>query len=276
MEQELNDELLLDATSELDEESIIELNDEDFFDLEEPDEDEFEEDNFEDDNLDDDEADEVDPEAEARREEERQIAEIPDLPVPGSMTKDELIAEAYRMRKLVVAQDAREKGMIIELDYLRNELKCARRQIVEMKYHLEEVQQEYGREREVASNCAGILRDFLFKWLTPNNRKYVKRVFRFYDDYDQTRVIYAVLKYLLFGEKTGFHREVLKWHFKLICDKIDEDAIVLPSHSLMVKIMQKYGLFEELKNISIEKLKDYGNSESNGSEEEQTPGEGGC
>ena len=249
MEEKKIDELLQDL--------------EDYVDLEEP-----EEDNFEEDNLDDDESDEVDPEAEARREEERQIAEIPDLPVPGSMTKDELIAEAYRMRKLVVAQDAREKGMIIELDYLRNELKGARRQIVEMKYHLEEVQQEYGREREVASNCAGILRDFLFKWLTPNNQKYVKRVFRFYDDYDQTRVIYAVLKYLLFGEKTGFHREVLKWHFKLICDKIDEDAIVLPSHSLMVKIMQKYGLIKAIEN--------YGNSESNGSEEEQAPGEGGC
>lgn len=272
MEQELNDELLLDVTSELDEESIIELDDEDFLDLEEPDEDESEEDN-----LDDDEADEVDPEAEARREEERQIAEIPDLPIPGTMKKDELIQEAYRMRKLVVAQDAREKGMIIELDYLRNELKSARRQIVEMKYHLEEVQQEYGREREVASNCAGILRDFLFKWLTPDNQKYVKRVFRFYDDYDQTRVIYAVLKYLLFGEKTGFHREVLKWHFKLICDKIDEDAIVLPSHSLMVNLMKKYGLFEKIDNKELTKkdLND-GNSESDSSEEKQASGEGGC
>ena len=264
MEEKKIDELLLDdATSELEEESIIELDDEDFVDLEDPVEDDFEEDNLGDVDF-----EEVDPEAEARREEERAIAEIPDLPIPGSMSKEDLITEAYRMRKIVVAQDAREKGMIIELDYLRNELKGARRQIVEMKYHLEEVQQEYGREREVASNCAGILRDFLFKWLTPDNQKYVKRVFRFYDDYDQARVIYAVLKYLLFGEKTGFHREVQKWHFKLICDKIDEDAIVLPSHTLMVKIMQKYGLIKAIEN--------YGNSESNGSEEEQTSGEGGC
>ena len=271
MEEELNDEQLLDATSELEEVSIIELDDEDFLDLEEPDEDDFEEDNYDDDDL-----GEVDPEAEAQKEIERQIAEIPDLPIPGSMTKDELIAEAYRMRKIAVAQDAKEKGMIIELDYLRNELKGARRQIVEMKYHLEDVQEEYDREREVASNCAGILRDFLFKWLTPDNQKYVKRIFRFYDDYDQTREMYAVLKYLLFGEKTSFHREVQRWHFKLICDKIDEDAIVLPSHSLMVKIMKKYGLFEELKNVETEKLKNDGNSESNSGEKEQTTGESGC
>ena len=137
-----------------------------------------------------------------------------------------------------------------------------------MKYHLEDMQQEYDRERQVASNCAGILRDFLFKWLTPDNQEFVKRIFRFYDDYDKARVMYAVLKYLLFGEKSSFRKEVQKWHFKLICDKIDEDAIVLPSHTLMVNIMKKYGLLKAIEN--------YGNSESESSEEEQAPGEGDC
>lgn len=244
MEEEKIDELLHDATEEL----------EDLEDLE-------------DDDLDDD-LEEVDLEAEARREEERAIAEIPDLPIPASMSKEDLVEEAYRMRKIVVAQDAREKGMIIELDYLRNELKGARRQIVKMKYHLEELQEEYDRERLVASNCAGILREFLFKWLTPDNQLFVKRVFRFYDDYDQIRVMYAVLKYLLFGQLTSFHREVQKWHFKLICDKIDEDAIVLPSHTLMVKLMKKYGLIKAIEN--------YGISESDSSEKEQASGEGDC
>ena len=192
------------------------------------------------------------------------------------LSKSEFIEEVHRLRRMGIAKDEKEKGLIIEVDYLRNELKGARRQIVEMKYHLEEVQQEYDRERLVASNCAGIMREFLFKWLTPENQEYVKRIFRFYDDYDQTRVIYAVLKYLLFGEKTNFHREVQKWHFKLICEKLDEDAIHLPSHSLMVKLMEKYGLFEGLKNLRIEELKNDGNSESNSSEEEQAPGEGDC
>ena len=214
------------------------------------------------------------------------------LTIPESMKKEELIAEVYRLRRMGIAKDEKEKGLIIEVDYLRNELKDARRQIVEMKYQLEDVQEEYGREREVASNCAGILREFLFKWLSPDNQMFVKRVFKFYDDYDQTRVIYAVLKYLLFGEMSNFHKEVQRWHFNIICDKIDEDTIHLPSHSLMVKLMKKYGLFEELKNlrneelksveneelnnVETEKLKNDGNSESDSSEEEQTPGEGGC
>ena len=170
------------------------------------------------------------------------------LTIPESMKKEELVDEVYRLRRMGIAKDEKEKGLIIEVDYLRNELKESRRQIVEMKYHLEDVQQEYGRERDVASNCVGILKGFLFKWLTPDNQDLVKRMLRFYDDYDKARLIYAILKFLLFGEKSSFRKEVQKWHFNIICDKIDEDAIHLPSHSLMVKLMKKYGLFEKIDN----------------------------
>ena len=173
------------------------------------------------------------------------------LTIPESMKKEELVDEVYRLRRMGIAKDEKEKGLIIEVDYLRNELKESRRQIVEMKYHLEDVQQEYGRERDVASNCVGILKGFLFKWLTPDNQDLVKRMLRFYDDYDKARLIYAILKFLLFGEKSSFRKEVQKWHFNIICDKIDEDAIHLPSHSLMVKLMKKYGLFEKIDNKEL-------------------------
>ena len=199
------------------------------------------------------------------------------LTIPESMKKEELVDEVYRLRRMGIAKDEKEKGLIIEVDYLRNELKESRRQIVEMKYHLEEVQQEYGREREVASNCVGILKEFLFKWLTPDNQELVKRMLRFYDDYDKARLIYAILKFLLFGEMSNFHKEVQKWHFNIICDKIDEDAIHLPSHSLMVKLMEKYGLFDKIDNeVLTNENENDGNSESNSGEKEQTPGESGC
>ena len=191
------------------------------------------------------------------------------LTIPESMKKEELVDEVYRLRRMGIAKDEKEKGLIIEVDYLRNELKESRRQIVEMKYHLEEVQQEYGREREVASNCVGILKEFLFKWLTPDNQDLVKRMLRFYDDYDKARLIYAILKFLLFGEMSNFHKEVQKWHFNIICDKIDEDAIHLPSHSLMVKLMEKYGLFEKIDNeVLTNENENDGNSESNSGEKE--------
>ncbi len=171
-----------------------------------------------------------------------------DLPIPESMKKDELIAEVYRLRKMGIAKDEKEKGMIVEVDYLRKELKEARKQIVEMKYHIEDLQEEYGREREVASNCAGILKEFLFKWLTKDNQAFVNRVFKFYDYYDQTRMIYALLSYLIFDKKTSFHKPVQGWHFRIICDKIDEDAVTLPVHSMMMRLMKKYGLFQRMDN----------------------------
>ena len=171
-----------------------------------------------------------------------------DLPIPESMKKDELIAEVYRLRRMGIAKDEKEKGMIVEVDYLRKELKEARKKIVEMKYHIEDLQEEYGREREVASNCAGILKEFLFKWLTKDNQAFVKRVFKFYDYYDQTRMIYALLSYLIFDKKTSFHKPVQGWHFRIICDKIDEDAVTLPVHSMMMKLMKKYGLFQKVES----------------------------
>ena len=171
-----------------------------------------------------------------------------DLPIPESMKKDELIAEVYRLRRMGIAKDEKEKGMIVEVDYLRKELKEARKKIVEMKYHIEDLQEEYGREREVASNCAGILKEFLFKWLTKDNQAFVNRVFKFYDYYDQTRMIYALLSYLIFDKKTSFHKPVQGWHFRIICDKIDEDAVTLPVHSMMMKLMKKYGLFQKVES----------------------------
>ena len=171
-----------------------------------------------------------------------------DLPIPESMKKDELIAEVYRLRKMGIAKDEKEKGMIVEVDYLRKELKEARKKIVEMKYHIEDLQEEYGREREVASNCAGILKEFLFKWLTKDNQAFVNRVFKFYDYYDQTRMIYALLSYLIFDKKTSFHKPVQGWHFRIICDKIDEDAVTLPVHSMMMRLMKKYGLFQKVES----------------------------
>ena len=71
-------------------------------------------------------------------EEEETVVE--ELPIPEGMKKDELIAEVYRLRKMGIAKDEKEKGLIIEVDYLRKELKESRKQIVEMKYHIEDLQ----------------------------------------------------------------------------------------------------------------------------------------
>ena len=179
---------------------------------------------------------------------EAEEPETEELPIPEGMKRDELIEEVYRLRRMGIAKDEKEKALIIEVDYLRDELRKGRKQIIEMKYHIEDLQVEYGREREVARSCVEILKDFLFKWLTKDNQAFVKRMFKFYDDYDQTRMIYALLKYLIFDQKTGFHKPVQGWHFRIICEKIDEDAVTLPAHSMMMRLMKKYGLFQRMDN----------------------------
>lgn len=179
---------------------------------------------------------------------EAEEPETEELPIPEGMKRDELIEEVYRLRRMGIAKDEKEKALIIEVDYLRDELRKGRKQIVEMKYHIEDLQEEYGREREVARSCVEILKDFLFKWLTPNNQAFVKRVFKFYDDFDQTRMIYAILKYLIFDQKTGFHKPVQGWHFRIICEKIDDDAVTLPAHSMMMRLMKKYGIFQAIEH----------------------------
>ena len=237
MEEEKKDDLLQEETFEQEEENYEDLEDQNEEDLEIDLLDSYDEMM----NL----ADEEDDYLDLEPVEEEPVAE--ELPIPEGMKRDELIEEVYRLRRMGIAKDEKEKALIIEVDYLRDELRKGRKQIIEMKYHIEDLQEEYGREREVANNCVAILKDYLFKWLTPDNQAFVKRVFKYYDDYDQTRMMYAILKYLIFDEKTGFHKPVQGWHFRIICEKIDDDAVTLPSHSMMMKLMKKYGLFDALR-----------------------------
>ena len=83
-------------------------------------------------------------------------------------------------------------------------------------------------------------------WLTKENQAHATQMLKFYFPQDKIRMIDALLSYLIFGKRQRFDREVEKTHFKLICERIDEDAVTLSSHSLMTKLMQKYGLFESL------------------------------
>lgn len=189
------------------------------------------------------------------------------LPNPQKMTKEELIREVNEWRLLQATTDKKVEELEENLNILRNEQKLDRRRLVKAECEVKDALKEQNKLKIVADNCAGVMRDFLFNWLTSESQDRVKRMLRYYDEYEQARLMYALLNYLIFGKKAKFHREVLAWHFELICEKIENDAITLPSHTLMVRLMQRYGLFEGLKNYQIEKLKDDGISESDSSEE---------
>jgi hypothetical protein len=102
------------------------------------------------------------------------------------------------------------------------------------------------KAEDTATACENVLKGFLMRWLTSENQERVKTMLRFYHPVQRVKMMNALLTYLLFGKKMHLEREVEKTHFRIVCEKIDEDAVTLPSHSLMVNLMQKYGLFEKI------------------------------
>ena len=209
------------------------------------------------------------------KKDDEQLQEVT-LPDPETMKRQELINEVYQQRLHQEMNEAKIVELEEELINLKNELKLNRRRLVKAECDVKDSLKEQNKLKVVADNCAGVMKDFLFNWLKPESQNRVKRMLRYYDEYEQARLMYALLSYLIFGKKTKFIREVQSWHFDLICEKIEEDAIHLPSHTLMVKLMKRYGLFEEINVLRIETIKDDGISESDSSEKEQTSGEGGC
>lgn len=159
------------------------------------------------------------------------------------LTKRQLIDEIERLLLVEVVTDNTLAEKRKECNDVKAENQHLRRKLAMAQADLDDALDEQQRQVEAAENCTQMMKDFLFCFLSTKNATRVKRMLRFYDNLAQTRMMNALLCYLLFGKKPQFGRDVEAWHFKVICEKIDEDAITLPAHSLMVRLMQKYGLF---------------------------------
>ena len=133
-----------------------------------------------------------------------------------------------------------------ELHATKNELRLTQRTLYLTNDKLKDALEKIRMMKQATDDTVSIMRDYLFLWLTPMNQFRVKRMLRFYNKEQQVKMMSALLSYVVFGEKTEFTREVERWHFKIICGQIEEDAISLPAHSLMVKLFKKYGLMEQL------------------------------
>ena len=137
-----------------------------------------------------------------------------------------------------------------ELHATKNELRLTQRTLYLTNDKLKDALEKIRMMKQATDDTVSIMRDYLFLWLTPMNQFRVKRMLRFYNKEQQVKMMSALLSYVVFGEKTEFTREVERWHFKIICGQIEEDAISLPAHSLMVKLFQKYDLFASLDTIT--------------------------
>ncbi len=158
-----------------------------------------------------------------------------------------LKAENEAMRLTIRRQEVEIEESSEELAETKDMLGEMVKRLGETRDLLHSSLQLQARYKSIAECCTEALREFLFKWLTKRNQMALNKTLQFYKDDDQMKLILGVLNYVLFGKEYKTQNEVAKTHFKVICDKIDEDAISLPVHSLMVKLIVKYGLFEKLK-----------------------------
>ena len=150
-------------------------------------------------------------------------------------TRKDLRKKLYKMRVLRN-----------ELHATKNELRQTQRTLLLTDDKLKDALWKINMMKRATDDTVATLRDYLFMWLTPMNQFRVKRMLRFYDKEQQTRMMKALLSFVIFGEKTVFAREVERWHFKIICAQIEEDAISLPTHTLMVRLFVKFGLFTKI------------------------------
>lgn len=133
-----------------------------------------------------------------------------------------------------------------ELETTKESLRVVTKDLRDTRLLLHSAVELQEKAEDTATACENVLKGFLMRWLTSENQERVKTMLRFYHPVQRVKMMNALLTYLLFGKKMHLEREVEKTHFRIVCEKIDEDAVTLPSHSLMVNLMQKYGLFEKI------------------------------
>ena len=159
--------------------------------------------------------------------------------------EEKLSVELEKTQKLLMTKLYKMRVLRNELHATKNDLRQTQRTLLLTADKLKDAQAKISMMKQATDDTVCILREYLFLWLTPMNQFRVKRMLRFYNKQQQVRMMSALLSYVIFGEKTVFTREVERWHFKIIISQIDEDAISLPTHTMMVKLFKKYGLFEE-------------------------------
>jgi hypothetical protein len=75
----------------------------------------------------------------------------------------------------------------------------------------------------------------------------VKRALKYYEPEGQMRLMIAVFNYLIFDKKFKALDAMEQRHFDVIVERIDQDAITIPVHSMIMGLLKKYGPVGTLK-----------------------------
>ncbi len=160
---------------------------------------------------------------------------------------NEMKANEQLMKQSVRNMTAQLEETAGMLKTTKQQLSAVSKELHETRLLLHTSMEMQAKAEETAERCVREMSKYLSWWLTDENKARVDTMLKYYHPLERVKIINALLTYLVFGKKTRLEREVEKTHFNIICEKIDEDSITLPTHSMMVKLMQKYGLFKALK-----------------------------
>jgi len=158
----------------------------------------------------------------------------------GMLREEELMKETLRVQTEKL-NEAKE-----DLKTVKKELLKVTRDLCETKDMLHSAIRLQTKAEDAADLCIETLKGNLNHWLSKKNRVYINKLMGYHPKDRQVIFFQAIMDYLLFGVKPNLPTETLKVHFENVCKRIDEDAITLPAHSLMVKLVKKYGLFEKV------------------------------
>ena len=78
-------------------------------------------------------------------------------------------------------------------------------------------------------------------WLTEENRKYVNNILKWYHPLDRSAMVYALIVFVLTGQRMEFKNKAAQRHYKMIKAAIKEDMPELSFANHMKYMMRKYG-----------------------------------
>ena len=133
------------------------------------------------------------------------------------------------------------------LDKTQYELDEAKRTIREQREKIEQLEHRDSQDEL-------LLKTLLWKWLDKDARQKVQLITRFYHTDMRIYLYYAMLDYVMTGQKVRFKKEVQQWHFRLFCEMIDECHFTVPSHTWLERLWIKVGLLKSIENTDEEEI----------------------
>ena len=95
-------------------------------------------------------------------------------------------------------------------------------------------------------NSEKLMESLLFEWLTKEEKSKVRLYVKYYRHDDRMKMYYAMLLYLMTGQKSKFKNGAAQWHFRMFCDLIDEVGYSNKAHLHLKKLWEKIGLLRRM------------------------------